>query len=63
MDYSKTSYNPEVIGGIDYRLYTIYMLYNIYIYIRIINNMKKVSIVIYYYINFLWWPKSGGILI
>ena len=22
--------------------------------------MKKVSIVIYYYINFFWWPKSGG---
>ena len=22
--------------------------------------MKKVSIVIYYYINFCWWPKSGG---
>ena len=26
----------------------------------IINNMKKVSIVIYYYINFFLWPKSGG---
>ena len=22
--------------------------------------MKKVSIVIYYYINFFWWPKSRG---
>ena len=22
--------------------------------------MKKVSIVIYYYINFFWWPKSVG---
>ena len=21
--------------------------------------MKKVSIVIYYYITFFWWPKSG----
>ena len=22
--------------------------------------MKKIYIVIYYYINFFWWPKSGG---
>ena len=38
----------------DYRLYIVYKD------IRIINNMNKVSILIYYYIIFLWEPKSGG---